>query len=311
MLILIAGLIGVLIFLVFNLVLGDKEKSSKSVKARVQEFRRPNAPEDIVRYESEKLDRPLYERLFAPLFRGAVAIVTAIAPGRLYALAIEKKMRAGNFYRWSVGSFVFIWLLSAVGMTVAAGYFTFSVKHMPFFNSLILTIAAFGLGVAMPLVILNSFISKRQAMMLRQLPEMLDLICVSVQAGLSFDGSLSKVVEKMKGPLIDECRKMLQEVKMGMTRRQALVNLANRCQVQEISLFTAAIIQSDRLGVAMSKTLLIQSTNMRERRRQQVKELALKAPIKMIFPLAIFIFPALFIVVLIPSVITIIASFNK
>ena len=146
--------------------------------------------------------------------------------------------------------------------------------------------------------------------MLKQLPDVLDMLCVSVQAGLSFDGAMTKLTDKMHGPLIDECRKMLRDVRMGMTRKLALTNMAERCNIQDIHLFTAAVIQSDRLGVSMSKTLQIQAENMRERRRQNIKEAALKAPIKMLFPLILFILPALFIVVLLPSLLNLAVYFG-
>jgi tight adherence protein C len=167
------------------------------------------------------------------------------------------------------------------------------------------------LGAALPVVFLDSLIAKRRKLILRQLPEVLDLLCVSVQAGLSFDGAMAKVADKMKGPLIDECTKMLRDIRMGMTRRQALTNMAERCRIQEVHLFTAAVVQSDRLGVSMAKTLVVQSENMRERRRQTVKEQALKAPVKMLFPLAVFIFPALFVVVLLPTVFSILRNLGS
>ena len=120
----------------------------------------------------------------------------------------------------------------------------------------------------------------------------------------SFDGAMTKVADKMQGALIDECSKMLRDIRMGMTRRQALTNMADRCQLQEVHLFVAAVVQSDRLGVSIGKTLLIQSENMRERRRQAIKEQAMKAPVKILLPLVLFIFPTLFIIALLPTVLS-------
>ena len=111
-----------------------------------------------------------------------------------------------------------------------------------------------------------------------------------MQAGLGFDGALGKVTAKMKGPLIEEFERLLQELRMGVTRRNALVRLAKRCGIEEMKLFTAALIQAEKLGVGMAQVLEIQSENMREMRRQRAKEQAAKLPVKILFPTVIFIF---------------------
>lgn len=140
------------------------------------------------------------------------------------------------------------------------------------------------------------------------MPEILDLLCVSVQAGLSFDAALRRIVDKMSGPLVDECGRMLEDVRMGLPRRQSLRMLADRCEVQDVTLFCTAIIQAERLGTGIGKTLSNQSANMRERRRQAVKAEAMKAPVKMLLPLVLFIFPALFVIVLLPSLLSLLKN---
>ena len=132
----------------------------------------------------------------------------------------------------------------------------------------------------------------------------MDLLCVSVQAGLSFDGALMKITERMKGPLVDEFRRMQDDVRMGIVRRTALRSMAARCDVQDVSLFTTSIIQAERLGTSMGKTLKNQADNIRERHRQYVKAEAMKAPVKIIFPLVAFIFPAFFVVALMPAILS-------
>ena len=161
-----------------------------------------------------------------------------------------------------------------------------------------------GIGIAFPVAMLNRLIKNRQQEMLRQLPELLDLLCVSVQAGLTFDASMRKITERMQGALVTECQIMLDEVRMGVSRKQALKALAERCDLQEVYLFTTAIIQAERLGTSMSQTLIVQAENMRERRRQYIKAMAMKAPVKIIFPLVLFIFPSIFVVALGPTIIS-------
>jgi len=127
------------------------------------------------------------------------------------------------------------------------------------------------------------------------------LLTVSVNAGLGFDSALMKVTDKMKGPLPSELGQVLHEIKMGVARRDALKALADRTGVEELRAFVSTIIQADQLGVSISKVLRLQSESLRQRRRQRAEEMALKAPIKMLFPLVFFIFPTLFIVLLGPA----------
>ncbi len=168
-------------------------------------------------------------------------------------------------------------------------------------------LAAFGyLG---PELFLRRAVEKRQRLIRRQLPDALDLLTVSVEAGLGFDAALAKVVEKMKGPLPEEFSRTLQEVRLGKPRRDALRDFGKRVGVEEVSTFVAALVQADQLGVSIGKVLRLQSEQARQKRRQKAEEQAMKAPIKMLFPLVFFIFPALFVVLLGPAVIQIFQTF--
>ena len=153
-------------------------------------------------------------------------------------------------------------------------------------------------------------IRKRQAAITKQLPEVLDLLSISVQAGLSFDGAVRKIVDRMTGPVIDEFKRMQQDVRMGAPRARALQAISARCDVEDMYLFITSVVQAERLGTSMGRTLINQADNMRERRRQRAKAAALKAPIKMLFPLVLFIFPALFVVILVPPVFSIVQNFG-
>ena len=165
------------------------------------------------------------------------------------------------------------------------------------------------IGALLPFSMLNSAIRKRQKAIDKQLPEVLDLLSVSVRAGLSFDGALRKITERSTGPLIDEFKRMQQDVRMGAPRARALQAMSKRCDVEDLYLFITAVIQAERLGTSMGRTLNIQADNMRERRKQKAKAEALKAPIKIIFPLVLFIFPPIFVVVLLPSVLSLMHDF--
>jgi tight adherence protein C len=171
-----------------------------------------------------------------------------------------------------------------------------------------LGIAGFGFGYLMPEFWLGSRIKARQKVILKMIPDTLDLLTISVRAGLGFDAALAKVVEKLPGPLTDEFRRALAEVRVGKARRDALRDMVPRTNVAPLSNFIGAIIQAETLGVSISKVLQVQSEQLRIERRQRAEEQAAKAPIKMLFPLVGCIFPSLFIVILGPAIISIVVT---
>ena len=132
-----------------------------------------------------------------------------------------------------------------------------------------------------------------------------------MQAGLGLDGALQKVVDKMNNPLSRELQRMLRELRMGITRRQALERLAERCEIMEISMFASAVIQSDRMGIGIAQVIEVQAENMRDKKMQIIREKAAKMPLKLLFPLILFIFPTVFIVVLGPRLVTLLNIFSK
>ena len=175
----------------------------------------------------------------------------------------------------------------------------------PFFFGLI----GFFIGYLLPEFWLGRKIKSRQKVILKMIPDTLDLLTISVRAGLGFDAALAKVVEKLPGPLTDEFRRALAEVRVGKARREALRDMVPRTNVQPLSNFIGAIIQAETLGVSISKVLQVQSEQLRIERRQRAEEMAAKAPIKMLFPLVGCIFPSLFVVILGPAIISLVMTF--
>ena len=142
---------------------------------------------------------------------------------------------------------------------------------------------------------------RRQTAIVRQLPDSLDLLSVSVEAGLGFDGAIAKLTQYMTGPLSDEFELALGEMRIGENRPDALKKLALRAGTPEVSSFVRAIVQADQLGTSLGRILRVQATDTRNKRQAAAEERAMKAPIKMLFPTVAFIFPAMFIVILGPA----------
>lgn len=159
-----------------------------------------------------------------------------------------------------------------------------------------------GIGYLMPATWLGRQIKKRQKAILKALPDALDLLVISVTAGLGFDAALQRVAEKWDNELCSEFRRALSDIRLGTARHDAFRSLTVRCGVDDLATFVSAVIQADQLGVSMGKMLKIQADQLRLRRRQRAEEEAQKAPIKMLFPLVFLIFPSLFVVILGPAI---------
>lgn len=165
-------------------------------------------------------------------------------------------------------------------------------------------------GLFMPDLWLKASEERRKDEMLRNLPDILDLLSVSVEAGLSFDGALQKVIEKSRGPLTKEFEIALREIEMGKQRREALKDLAERVNIDDVSLFVGSVMQAEQLGVPMANVLRLQSKQVRENRRMRAEEKAQKAPVKILIPMMFFIFPTIFIVLLGPAMIKLLDNFK-
>ena len=255
--------------------------------------------------EELELQAPFLERTIRPLagrLSGTVSRYTSSS----FTTRTEKSLAmAGNPGDLRVTDWMGIKAIAAI---------VFAILFFLVFNFLLNTgpVLAFALGAAglavgyiVPEFWLSRRVRARQKAIVLQIPDALDLLTISVRAGLGFDAALAKVVEKMQGPLVDEFRRALAEVRVGKARRDALRDIIPRTEVPSLSNFVGAIIQAEQLGVSISKVLQVQSEQLRIERRQRAEEMAAKAPIKMLFPLVGCIFPSLFIVILGPAIILI------
>ena len=258
--------------------------------------------------EEIELRQPFVDRTLKPLasrLSGTVSHFTSAS----FSQNTEKRLAmAGNPGDLRVADWMAIKALSSIAFAILFFlFFTFLLGTGPVVG-LLLGIAGIAFGYIVPEFWLGRRVRGRQKAILLQIPDALDLLTISVRAGLGFDAALAKVVEKMDGPLTDEFRRALVEVRMGKARRDALRDIVPRTEVGPLSNFIGAIIQAEQLGVSISKVLQVQSEQLRIERRQRAEEMANKAPIKMLFPLVGCIFPSLFVVILGPAIILIVKN---
>ncbi len=256
--------------------------------------------------EELELQAPFVERTIRPLagrLSGTVSRFTSTS----FTSKTEKSLAmAGNPGDLRVSDWLGIKAICAIVFAILFFLVFFFVLNTGFLLAVALGVAGVAFGYIAPEFWLGRRVKARQKAIIMQIPDALDLLTISVRAGLGFDAALGKVVEKMVGPLVDEFRRALAEVRVGKARRDALRDIVPRTEVPALTNFIGAIIQAEQLGVSISKVLQVQSEQLRIERRQRAEEMAAKAPIKMLFPLVGCIFPSLFIVILGPAIILII-----
>ena len=262
--------------------------------------------------EELELQSPFIERTLRPIAAGLSARMSRVASSSFREKAEKRLALAGNPGNLRVADWLGIKAVGAIGGALLFIFLFGIVGVLGLPPVLRILMGAIGLmfGYTIPEFWLGGRVKKRQHAILLQIPDALDLLTISVRAGLGFDGALAKVVEKINGPLTDEFRRALAEVRVGKPRRDALRDIVPRTEVAPLTNFIGAIIQAEQLGVSISKVLQVQSEQLRIERRQRAEEMAAKAPIKMLFPLVGCIFPSLFIIILGPAIILIMQNLN-
>jgi len=258
--------------------------------------------------EELELQQPFFDRTIKPLAARLSSRVARLSSSNFSERTEKRLALAGNPGEMRTADWLGIKAIVAVA-TAGILFLVFGILlGSGILQGVLFGVLGLGIGYILPEFWLSGRVKKRQKLILLQIPDALDLLTISVRAGLGFDAALGKVVEKMKGPLIDEFRRALAEVRVGKVRRDALRDIIPRTEVQPLTNFVGAIIQAEQLGVSISKVLQVQSEQLRIERRQRAEEQAAKAPIKMLFPLVGCIFPSLFIVILGPAIILIVGN---
>ncbi|HEV2011102.1 MAG TPA: type II secretion system F family protein [Candidatus Limnocylindria bacterium] len=283
-------------------ILGTQMSSGLDpVQARLQQIAvRPRSLEEL------ELQRPLTDRTLKPIIRGLAGLMARFYPANTAKSLTLKLKRAGmetTSAEFFLGVKAFAAIVGAVAVTAAVNLVTSDGTQ-----TLIGTAAGLLVGFMAPDFYLGNRAGGRGKQILETLPDALDLLTISVEAGLGFDAALVKVTEKLKGPLSEEFKRAASEQRVGKSRQEALRGITDRVDQKELSNFVAAIIQADQLGVPMSKVLRIQSEQMRQDRRQRAEEKAARAPILIMLPTIGCIFPSLFIVILAPAALSALSS---
>ena len=283
------------VFLVFASFLIGQQLDP--VQARLQQISvRPRTLEEL------ELQRPIAERTIKPIVQGLASIVSRLYPANT-ARSLQVRLKRAGMETTSVEFFLgvkaFVAIVAAVGISSLLNLLT---------NDSLYTIGGLLggaiVGFMAPDFYLSNRANTRGSQILEQLPDALDLLTISVEAGLGFDAAIVKVTEKLKGPLPEEFKRAAAEQRVGKSRQESLRGISERVDVKELQNFISAIIQADQLGVSMSKVLRIQSETLRTERRQRAEEKAARAPILIMLPTVGCIFPSLFIVILAPAALT-------
>lgn len=256
-----------------------------------------------------QLESSALERLIFPFAGKVVSSITRLTPLDLYRRTNRLIELAGNPPALTAERIVaFKILFGIVGLVVGIAV----APLLPFtgFVATVMTVGLFTLtGYTFPSAGLASRASKRQKEIRKAMPDTIDLLTISVEAGLGFDAALAQVVRNVPGPLSQEIARMLQEMQIGVSRTEALRHVNDRTEVQELDGFVLSMIQADKYGVGVAKVLRAQSTELRQKRRQRAEELAQKVPLKLLFPMIFMVLPALFIVILGPGAIKVYETF--
>lgn len=305
--ILIAGI--VLVFAAITLMLstiGVMTSERRGVARSVAAIQAMDSAPDILK---EELERPFVERVLGPMGDQLVNTGRRLVRADTAVKLQHRLDIAGNPPGWDVSRIIG---LKVLGMAVLGGVGFLYMLGMgwPFTRVLVLTGVAAALGYVLPNTLLYNAGQKREKLMQNSLPDAMDLLSVSVEAGLGFDAAVARVAKNTEGPLSQEFARLLQEMQIGVGRTDAMRAMAERTSLPELKSFCLAMVQADALGIPISRVLRIQSGEMRTKRRQRAEEKAQQVPVRIMIPLVLFILPCLFLVIMGPAAIQMAESFK-
>ncbi|HVW31549.1 MAG TPA: type II secretion system F family protein [Acidimicrobiia bacterium] len=293
--------VAVLVAVVVFLSAGEERRDVREALRGLADYELPS------NMREQEMLKSIQERVVAPFLARLTGLLGRFTPAGYREQVRDKLVTAGSPGGLDPDRFMTLKLIGAVSI-VFWPYFAFKLAALDGFYGVIVIGLMWGISFFGPDVWVQRKTDQRQHEIATRLPDVLDLLVISVEAGLGFEQAIDRTVDAVPGSLADEFRRMLQETRMGSTRAEALRAMDERCQVPELRSFILAMLQADTFGVSIGRMLRAQADDMRIRRRQRAQEQAQKAPVKMLFPLIFCIFPSLFVVILGPAVLQITKS---
>jgi len=260
--------------------------------------------------KQEELERPFAERVLGPLGDRFVNLGRKMVRADTATKLQYRLDVAGNPPGWGVSRLIGLKVLGLFAFGVVSLFYLAAIG-LPFIRVVIITGLLGAFGYVLPNVMLYNAGEKRSKLMRNALPDAIDLLTVSVEAGLGFDSAVSRVALNTKGPLSQEFARLLQEMQLGVGRAECMRAMSERSSIQDLKSFCMAMVQAESLGIPIGKVLRIQSSEMRVKRRQRAEEKAQQVPVKIMIPLVLFILPCLFLIVMGPAALSMIEMFSK
>lgn len=297
---LIAGLAGAAA-LALVAGIGAMRSAQPGLRTRLSDYLATGQGTPVTSQDLE-LAAPFYQRVIAPLVNRMYRLVSGFFPQTRVQAIHRRLLMAGRPGGLTANDFIGIkaWSMLLIGGGVGlAGYFGGYPRTL---QSLVLLLLLTACAFMLPDYWLARKVRQRQTEIVLSLPDTLDMLVIGIEAGLSFENALLEIINKWQHALSQELQQVQRDIGIGLPRRQALAEMADRVQVPDLSQFVSALNQAEELGISIARVLIVQAEEMRIKRRQRAQEMANKAPIKMLFPMVFLIFPALFAVLLGPGI---------
>ena len=288
-------------------VVGVVTSERRGVARSVAAITALDSAPDVLKAE---IEQPFAERVLGPLGDRLVGLGRRLSRADTGTKIQHRLDIAGNPPAWDVSRIMGLKVLG-LGVFGVLGFLYLLGTGMPFYRVLIATGLAASIGYVLPNILLVNAGQKREKLMRNSLPDALDLLTVSVEAGLGFDAAVGRVAKNTEGPLSHEFARLLQEMQIGVGRADAMRAVAARTSLPDLKSFCLAMVQADTLGIPIGRVLRVQSAEMRTKRRQRAEEKAQQVPVRIMIPLVLFILPALFIIILGPAGIQMVETFSQ
>lgn len=293
---------GAVVFGMLGLAASGQSQAAVTARQRLEGFKRAG-----VDLEQPQQAAPFSKRVVGPIVSGLTGAARSLLPTAMLKGVERQLIYAGEPMNMQ-GFLTMVVVSTAASIGFGLMLLAVAGASMGPIGFVIAGVLAL-VGIYLPFYLVGSRARQRQNAIIKSLPDAFDLVTTSVEAGLGLDAALAKVSEKVKGPFADELKHALRDVTLGKQRRDALRELGERTGVPDLITFVNAVIQAEAMGSSIGQVLRVQADQLRVRRRQRAEEAAYKAPVKMLFPLVLCIFPTLFIVILGPAVITVMRDF--